>query len=333
MIRMNLPQFDLVFKECRVDSVNRPNIWVFFEIRCTNSQEFKSNEYVKLGPIKYEGVLNFLNENLGIISTDDIVTQYSHTYQMPALDGKLIQSSIVLKFSNEILNDVLTHHICGHKIEMKIKATIEYELLEKTNINFILKFPIGTHPSYIHDNVRSGGVLLNSDIISDIIRSNGASVTIPISIPIPILEESNSSLSRALSHLQTVTASYTGGKIGEFLINIRNVVLNDLTELSPDPNNPGRDLRLLNKEIIDQCISRIPVEGRKDYEKIIANVGKMTTDLLRNIHIFVHENTTEILRWPYAGDLEIMYFSVCLIIRYLHRITSDELYISKQQNT
>lgn len=327
---MNLPQFDLSFKECRVDNLDKPNIWVFFDISCTNNHEFKPNEYAKLGPIKYEGSLNFFTENFVHISHVDIVPQYSHTYQMSTLDGNLIRSSIVLKFSNAILNDVLTHQICGHKIEIKIKTTIEYELLEKTSSNFVLTYPSGTHPSYIHDNDHSYGVLLNSNIVTDIIKSNGACVTIPISIPLPLLEGNNSSLSKALSYLETVAANYTEGKIGDFLINIRNVILNDLTELSHDPNNPGRDIRLLKKEIVDQCINRIPIESQKDYEKIIANVGKMTTDLLKNVHIFVHETTTEFLKWPYAGDMELMYFSVCLIIRYLHRITSDELHTIKQ---
>ena len=114
-----------------------------------------------------------------------------------------------------------------------------------------------------------------------------------------------------------------------FLINIRNIVLNDLTELTTDPNNPKNSIRVLKKQIVSECIDQIPLELQGDYEKIVNNVGKMMTELLKNIHTFVHENNDKILRYPYAGDMELMYFSICLILRYLYRISNNNLHIIK----
>jgi hypothetical protein len=322
------PQFDLVFKNIDVQRANKPNFQIFFSTKLINRNEYSPTELVKLGIIKYDATIHFINKEFTLLLTRNLDTQYTFHSSMIS-DINSIDTSIVLNFSNEVLLDIIEYYIAGNRIEIKINATIEYELLDNQNNHFIIRIPRGIHASYIHDDKRSASILLNSDMIDDIINKNEAKITIPITIPLPKLESKISELSKAITNLQKVSTNYTSGSFGDFLINIRNIVLNDLTELATDPNNPKNSIRVLKKQIVSECIDPIPLELQGDYEKIVNNVGKMTTELLKNIHTFVHENNDKILRYPFAGDMELMYYSICLIIRYLHRISNNNLHIIK----
>lgn len=328
---VSIPQFDLSFDRLDFENLRKPNIQIFYKITCNNGKEFRDNDFIKINNITFTTTITFLTKEYSTIEQLTLSDEYLHESYFSQLINMNIDANITIHFSREILDKIIYRNFNENKIELKIKVGMEFEFLQKNGNYYNLTNPYSSLSPYIHDSQREYGILLSEDLVTEIVAKNHGTEIISISIPIPMQEKCRiASLQNALVNLQLACEAYSKGNKGDFIINIRNTILNNLTELTN--NSPGKSKgnsptkkRILKQDIIEECLKQIPTSDLGSYKNILTNVSNIIRDLLKNINTFVHEDTGKIIKWPYPADMELIYFTTCLIIRYLFNISSYDL--------
>jgi hypothetical protein len=83
----------------------------------------------------------------------------------------------------------------------------------------------------------------------------------------------NNPLSDAVNNLKLAADGYIKGDFNTVIPNVRNALLNDLTEKMDQKN-------VLKTDIKDRCLSKTPTKDKADYEEILNYVGRILASLI-----------------------------------------------------
>ncbi len=316
--------FDLVFKSFDVINRGSFNLKINYNI-IKKGDSNQNDEFVKIIKIKYIFNLQLIDKNK-LISYKEFTLEDISSFELDFVNvNKMnVHKSILLDIPDDIRDKIIEAHFKKNFLILKINTWINYELYTKIQNHFILINPSEIINKFIHDDNSEYGIKINCDKITELIEKNNISKKMRIEIPIPIDSKIKNPLTEAMENLKSAINSYIHGNIEGFTNSLRNAVTNDLTEYD-NPKSPNRK-RVLKKNIIDFCLNNIPKSEEKYYRDILRNLGSMISSLLKIINIFIHEDAQKIDKWPFAGDLELMYLSISIIYRYLHRITINKLH-------
>lgn len=130
----------------------------------------------------------------------------------------------------------------------------------------------------------------------------------------------NQDVKAAINSLGDAAHEFEQGNYHVVLLNIRNAIINHLTEVGMRNNQKKR---FLKTDLKKQYIESAPTTVKKIYEEIFSKFEGELLAVLDIVHKFVQDDNTLKLV-PMAEDLELTYFSTALIIRYLTRRLSDK---------
>jgi hypothetical protein len=126
-------------------------------------------------------------------------------------------------------------------------------------------------------------------------------------------------LVNALKNLQVAAEGYKEGNYEKILINSRNAIYNDLTELRSQSSSKKE--RVLKTAIAAACMAKCPANDKKIYEDVLKEMGKVLASLVRILSKFIHLDQVKIIRVPFGNDLEVIFFSLSLTVRYLTKLS------------
>jgi hypothetical protein len=129
----------------------------------------------------------------------------------------------------------------------------------------------------------------------------------------------NQNLAGTIENLRLAAQVFIEGNFNSIIINTRNAISNNLTEWD-DPSSPKRR-RILRREIKDACLSHVPIRDKDDYNEILNYAGNIAASLSGIVNKYTHENQNIIRLRPLHADLELLYYSVSLVTKYLTTLT------------
>jgi len=153
----------------------------------------------------------------------------------------------------------------------------------------------------------------------------GLHYTETLKIELPLFNDIstvNPHIKNAIKSLTEAAGEFEHGNYHGVLLNIRNAVTIHLTEVG---TRNSKKERYLSKNIKDEYMATAPTSVSNMYEEIFSNLEKQLLAVLEVIHKFVHEDGNRLKLVPMAEDLELVYFSVALVIRYLVRRLNNKV--------
>ncbi|MGI0051751.1 MAG: hypothetical protein ACRD8K_08445 [Nitrososphaeraceae archaeon] len=309
-------EFDLIFKSLEVDKFQLPNIKINYRLYLKNNGN--NNLYVKINYIKYRTEIfeelkaNRLENDL--IDLGDIFSFVTYFFEV----SKPIDLSIVLKIPYNDFRNIIKSRLMGNQILFKIDCIINYETYLKTANGFILQ-DFGENSKFLHDNNFQYRIKPTESELLRVIQQNKYTEILNIEIPFQHDIVNNDSLNKAINELKFASEGLMKGNYESLLLHSRNAVINHLTRLVNNKDSQNKK-RILKEEILNDCLKTTPENLKPFYTNILEQVEKMISNLVQILSKFIHEETGKILMRPLNEDMELIFFSLCLICRYLLKI-------------
>lgn len=279
----------------------------------------KNNSYLKINHIKYQAeILEELktntieNELINLDTTNLVVNSFS---EIP----KTLDISIVLKIPYNYFRNIIKSRLTGNQIIFKIECTIYYEIYLKTTNGLILQ-DFGENSTFLHDTNSKYRIKPIEDELVKIIKQNKYTDILHIEIPIQNDKLLSDLLNKTLNELKFASDGLIKGNYETLLIHSRNAVIIHLTKLV-DNKNSNYKKRILKEEIVNDCLKATPENLKRFYKDILTQVEKLLASIVQLLSKFIHEETGKILMRPVNEDMELIFFSLCLICKYLINIS------------
>jgi hypothetical protein len=228
-----------------------------------------------------------------------------------------VDRSIVIRIREGDFYKLQHSRMVKNSIYLRVTCKIDYEQYLYNNERYLLQ-KCQRHPDiYMHRLGETDRITLTQTEIAKIVVENN--LVERILLELPLKEESpNNDLNQAIKSLRIAAEGFKEGNYETILINTRNAVYNDLTELK---TKGSRKERVLKSTILDSCMMRCPESDRKIYAEVLKEVSKIAASLVSILSKFIHKDQQKIIKIPLENDLEAIYFSLSLIVRYLTRLS------------
>jgi hypothetical protein len=309
--------FDVTYKDLDVKPDENPNMIINHTIKATN----QDNHFIKIYGIEYdvqilEATAETVLFNLGKTYSPR-VSFFSTQYPT--------DRSVLLKFPINEFTKVVDHKLRkgNGKFLFKIGCEMHYEVYYRHDDFYYLKKALEISPSkFMHDH-HPYRVQPSDEQISSLIRKN--KYTERLRTDLTLLDEpiNNEHLAGAIENLKHAARGYIEGNFSSVIFNIRNALANDLTEKVDA--NASKKKNALKNSIMEKCLMNIPEKDKGDYKEILNYVGQIMASLLSINHKYAHENQSTIRMRPLHVDLELLYFSVSLLTKYLTTLNNTKL--------
>jgi hypothetical protein len=228
-----------------------------------------------------------------------------------------VDRAVLIRIREGDFNKLLQSRMVKNKIYLHITCKVDYEQYLHIDDYYRLQM-CGRYP----DTPMLGldgtdTVSLTEEEMSTIVTKNRYTEWILLEIPLKD-ESSNSDLTEAMKGLRLAAEGFKEGNYYQILINARNAVFNHLTEKIQGSIS---QVRILKSDIVNSCLSKCPEYDRKIYTEILKEMGAVIVSLVNILSQFIHKDQDKIIKIPLENDLEVIYFSIALIVRYLSRLT------------
>lgn len=308
--------FQSRFKGIDVHPDDSLNIVINHEIDWSN--KIDEPTYFKINGIEYDiDFKEVLRENKTEHSIFRVRGSYSSIVSFFKRDASA-NRSILIRIRESDFSKLVNSRIAKNEVLLQVTCKVDYEQYLYSDEYFLLRkcdrfadIFVGTHEDATRINLSEAqfSMLLSENRFTE-----------RIMLEMPFDEESpNSDLIRAIKSLQLAANGFKEGNYEKTLINTRNAVFNYLTELKTRSVNKKE--RVLKSSIIDSCISKCPDSDKKIYKDVLGDMSKVISYLVNILSKFIHIDQGNIIKVPFGNDLEVIYFSLSLIARYLSRLT------------
>jgi hypothetical protein len=310
--------FDVTYKDSDVKPDENPNMIINHTIKVTN----QDNHFIKIYGIEYDVEILETNAETVLIN---LGKTYSPRVSFFSTNDST-DRSVLLKFPINEFTKIVDHKLRNGygKLLFKIGCEMHYEVYYRHDGKrfYYLKKALEISPSkFMHDH-HPYRVQLSDEQISSLIRKN--KYTERLRTDLTLLDEpiNNEHLAGAIENLKQAARGYNEGNFSSVILNIRNALANDLTE---KVGANAKKKNALKNGIKEKCLMNIPEKDKGDYKEILNYIGKILASLLSINHKYAHENQSTIRMRPLHADLELLYFSVSLLTKYLTTLNNTKV--------
>jgi hypothetical protein len=269
----------------------------------------------------YSTFSDFSNHhNEGSIGKYDIFV--SSVYQ----PNSAVSADIPIEVNSELIERMLDLRAEVKVVGLLIDAKIVYHVYQKASLPNIpgptlLLNKISQWPCHVRKTMPDGEIiekiLFSSEEFASIIKGIKHVEVIRIEIPLSTQGSiTNVYLRKAADLMLASGRAIEKGNNEAVLLNTRNAILNQLTELATVTGKAERHVRLTIKQ---EVLQNAPAEALNMYREVLERVEDQLLAALQIIHKFVHEDTGRLKLTPLNDDIEYVYFNVALIIKYLSK--------------
>jgi hypothetical protein len=276
------------------------------------------NHFIKINGIEYHVEINEIlrsndTENLLI----NLGKTYSHVHSFLSTHSSA-NRSLLLKFPINKFSKIIESRLINGKFSFKIDCITYYETYVFSRGYYYLKHVGQSPPTNMHSPQDGFRIKPTDDQISSIIRKNNYTNLLRTDLELLDQPIKNQPLSDAVNTLKLAAKGYIEGDFNTVILNVRNALLNDLTEKVDQKN-------VLKTIIKDACLSKTPTKDKDDYKEILKSVGHILASLLSINNKYAHENQNTIRMRPLHADLELLYFSAALLTKYLTSLNNNKI--------
>ncbi len=308
--------FQLIFSDVEVEPDDFLNIVIVHQVNIPN--KIDEPTYIKVNGIEYDVEFSEIlaaNKNeqklftiRGLYSS---VVSFFHR-------NESVDRSILVRIRQTDFNKLVNSRLAKNELALQITCKIDYEQYTYSNELYYLQKCSRHANTFMRTFHDPDQIVLSDPQFSLILTGNRFTERIILELPtreVPAIAD----LENALKSLQLAAVGYKEGNYEKILINTRNTVYNDLTELRTVGSSKKE--RVLKTAIEIACIARCPEDDKKIYENILNEMGKVLASLVRTLSKFIHIDQGKIIKVPLDNDLEVIFFSLSLIVRYLTKLS------------
>jgi hypothetical protein len=209
--------------------------------------------------------------------------------------------SILLRIRETDFNKLVNTRMAKNEILLQVTCRVDYEQF-LLNHDFYLLQKCDRHADIFMKTLDGNNRISLTDEQASVILSVNR-YTERIMLELPLYEEPlNNDLTNALKSLQLAIEGFKEGNYERILINTRNAVYNDITELRQVSK---RKERVLKVNIITACLLKCPASDKKIYEEVLKEVSKVLASLVRVLSKFIHMDQGYVIKIPLFNDLEL----------------------------
>lgn len=313
-------EFDLNYKDLDVNEDETPNIIIHHTVATKTKQK---DLFIKINGIEYNVEINEILKNNG--NENPLISlgkTYSYFISFFAINEST-NRSVSIKLPINKFTKFVNSKLINGKFLFKISCIISYEIYFHRDDYYYLRAVKQSPSIFMHSSQLDYRVEPSNEQISLIIEKN--KYTGKLQTELPLLDEpiNNQSLADAIENLKLAAEGFIEGNFSSIILNTRNAIANNLTELD-NPNSPKKKRTILKRRIKEACLSNVPAKDKDDYKDILNHVGNVAASLLKIIHKYAHENQNTIRMRPLHADLELIYFSASIVAKYLTILNNTE---------
>ena len=315
---------DFKYNNIEINNFRQPNIVIDHTISIKLDQDDNSL-YVKINEIDYRlDIYERLIENsqdMRLIKLDDVKIYEPSFLTFDSISRKYVTNrSTLFEIPSQDFSKIINSKMKGNKIVLSVECTIKCEIYKSQNGYFLLK-TIGLFDNkFMYRDQNTNRITLTDEEISILIKGNRYTEIIKLNISLEKEFAINDSLRNAIEQLKSASKGFEDGNYYTVLVNSRNAIFNYLTEY-----NTNRKRRVIKQEIKDIYLSNTPEKLTKFYEDIFHEIERMTSSISGLLSKFIHTDSDKVIQRPLIADLELIYFSICLLIRYLTKLTNSKI--------
>jgi hypothetical protein len=308
--------FDLTFKDLDVQVDEDPNMVIHHTIK---TKTRKDNHFIKINGIEYDvRILNKDTDNELI----NLGKTYSHVDSFFSTHSSA-DRSFLLKIPINKFSKITESRLINGKFLFKIECIMDYEIYFYSEGYYYLIQVKQSPPTFMHSPEIDFRIRPTDDQISSIIRKNKYTNVLRTDLALFDKPINNQFLSLAVNDLKQAATGYIEGDFNTVIINVRNALRNDLTEILVV--SPSEKKNVLKTAIKAACLSNISANNKDDYKEILKYVGNILASLLNINNIYAHKNQNSITTRPLHADLELLYFCASLLTKYLTYLANNKI--------
>lgn len=218
-------------------------------------------------------------------------------------------------------NKIINIKMKGNKVVLKLECSLKCEIYQYYNSYYYLKNIRLFDRKFMHQDQTINRIILSEQEISQLIKDNKYKEIFKTNIRLDTQSASNNLLKNAINQLELASKGFEEGNYHKILVSSRNAIFNHLTEI--DSSNSKQPKRIIKKEIKELYLSNAPEDLVNFYEDVLYNVERMLVSISGLLSKFIHTDIDKIKQISRIEDLELIYFSTCLLTKYLTNLTNS----------
>jgi hypothetical protein len=315
-ISIGIPMFRLTFEGVEVQQDDFLNFVINHKLDWSHNIEEET--YFKIDGIEYDvHFKEVLKENGNTQKLFTVRGSYSSVMSFFKRTD-FAHRAILIRLRKTDFEELIRSRTVKNKIFLQITCKIDYEQIQLSNGTYYLQKCERYADTFMKTQNNDSDILLSDNQVSLILSGNRFTERIILELPLE-KSSSNSDLASAIENLHLASQGYTEGNYEKVLINTRNAIYNDLTELMTKGSKNQE--RILKESIRIACLDKCPDSDKRIYDDVLKETGKIAASLARILSKFIHKDQDIVIKAPFWNDLELIHFSLSLVIRYLSKLT------------
>ncbi|MFZ0515281.1 MAG: hypothetical protein WAM14_27035 [Candidatus Nitrosopolaris sp.] len=312
-------EFSLTYSHCKPESIPGlpPHLKIHLRLKSKNSSNDIINE---ISEINYDVRLFSLDTTNFVDKQEMYLGSFRSPKPLSIRQGSQTNIFFYLTFHAMAIEKILDLIMKKQVVALQISSDIFYHVYTLEDRVLHLQAPVQNLLVNVESNgPRSKFIEFSREDLDKFLGI--VHYTEKLTIELPLFNDistANHDIKAAINSLNAAAHEFKRGNYHGVLLNIRNAIINHLTEVE---TTNDRKTRLVKRDLKRQYIDLAPTNVTNIYQEIFSKFERELLAVLDIVHKFVHEDDTRLKLIPMIEDLELTYFSTALLIRYrTHRL-------------